>query len=495
MTVTYWWLPLVWIARHALREAEEQCCDAWVVWTFPDAARTYAEALLEAVDFLSGVESAVPLAASGLGRVDHLKRRMTMIMQGTTPRALNWGGLIAVLGLSATMLPLSPTWAQQRPSSMEEAFYRSLVNAHEFNDPSWPFLIKVKDVQGKTLIDATFKHRAARPNAFDMIVQARKAAVEFDTEKGVARVHLDGVEITDPRQDVTLTDGSILEITIPAAADVRADDDEEGTPAFAPDKPVARDPRPRPAAEAQETEIGVIRRVDPKGLDLARIQVLERALLALKDARRIAEKDTPGSRERVRKAMDQLQAELNAMGVGKPVEVHIGSDYDVLRPGDETKVPAYNAPRPGDEMKVPGERTAARPRKPGEATPDPAPTPKAKGPVAGKWHMDDQQPTELERLREEVAARRAALMEAEMRLAKAVKQAAEAQRTPEGKVGAGDRLYEFRYSRSGQGPVEYRVVKPFPRPEDENRIGELEEKLEKLQDEVKSLKKDSPSRH
>src|SRR5262249_2352542 len=35
----YWWLPVVWIARQALREAEEQCCDAWVVSTFPGAAR------------------------------------------------------------------------------------------------------------------------------------------------------------------------------------------------------------------------------------------------------------------------------------------------------------------------------------------------------------------------------------------------------------------------------------------------------------------------
>ena len=32
----YWWHPVVWWARRALREAEEQCCDAWVVWAMPD---------------------------------------------------------------------------------------------------------------------------------------------------------------------------------------------------------------------------------------------------------------------------------------------------------------------------------------------------------------------------------------------------------------------------------------------------------------------------
>ena len=118
VTGLYWWLPVVWIARHALREAEEQCCDAWVVWAFPDATRTYAEALLETLDFLSGAGSAATVAASGLGPVHHLKRRMTMIMQGTTPRALTWSGLLAVLGLSAMLLPLSPTWAQ-RPDDKE----------------------------------------------------------------------------------------------------------------------------------------------------------------------------------------------------------------------------------------------------------------------------------------------------------------------------------------------------------------------------------------
>ena len=41
----YWWHPVVWWARRALREAEEQCCDAWVVWAMPDRSRTYASCL------------------------------------------------------------------------------------------------------------------------------------------------------------------------------------------------------------------------------------------------------------------------------------------------------------------------------------------------------------------------------------------------------------------------------------------------------------------
>jgi hypothetical protein len=116
VTGLYWWLPTVWLARRALREAEEQSCDAWVVWALPDAVRTYAETLLQTVDFLSGAGSSVPVGASGLGHLHQLKRRLTMIMKGTTSRTIGWAGGLLVLTLSAALLPLSPTWAQ-RPES------------------------------------------------------------------------------------------------------------------------------------------------------------------------------------------------------------------------------------------------------------------------------------------------------------------------------------------------------------------------------------------
>jgi beta-lactamase regulating signal transducer with metallopeptidase domain len=73
----YWWHPVAWWARRALQEAEEQCCDAWVVWALPDAALDYAAALVETVAFLSRTGSALPVGASGTGPVPLLKRRLT----------------------------------------------------------------------------------------------------------------------------------------------------------------------------------------------------------------------------------------------------------------------------------------------------------------------------------------------------------------------------------------------------------------------------------
>ncbi len=105
----YWWHPVVWYARREMREAEEQCCDAWVISTLPDTGRTYASALLDTLDFLSTAQSAVPPLASGLGQIADLKRRLTMIMQGNTPRSLTWPGCLAVIALGLTFLPMLPS--------------------------------------------------------------------------------------------------------------------------------------------------------------------------------------------------------------------------------------------------------------------------------------------------------------------------------------------------------------------------------------------------
>lgn len=115
VTGLFWWHPVVWWARHELREAEEQCCDAWVLWALPAAKQSYAQALVETMDFLAGAAAPLPAPASGLGHVHQLKRRLTMILRGNSPRALTWASGLCVLGLAALLLPVWPTWAQPQP--------------------------------------------------------------------------------------------------------------------------------------------------------------------------------------------------------------------------------------------------------------------------------------------------------------------------------------------------------------------------------------------
>ena len=154
MTVmaVYWWHPLVWWARRELHEAEEQCCDAWVVWALASAGegwhalnegkgvgdalfistpvedsgratqarRAYALALLHTVDFFSHARPTLPAPASGVGQVSHLRRRLTMIMNGNTPKSVSAFGWLAVLALGL-LLPLVPVNAQpQSPSPQDE---------------------------------------------------------------------------------------------------------------------------------------------------------------------------------------------------------------------------------------------------------------------------------------------------------------------------------------------------------------------------------------
>jgi beta-lactamase regulating signal transducer with metallopeptidase domain len=121
VTALYWWHPVVWWAQQQLRQAEEQCCDAWVVWALPAAGQTYATMLVETLAFLSKTQPALPLGASGIEQVQQLKRRLAMIMNGTAPRAMSRAAFCAVLGIGALLLPLLPTPAQPSPDQQTVA--------------------------------------------------------------------------------------------------------------------------------------------------------------------------------------------------------------------------------------------------------------------------------------------------------------------------------------------------------------------------------------
>lgn len=99
----YWWHPVVWWGRKQLRIVEEECCDAFVVEHCP--GRVYAGALLATVDFLSNQRVVMPPAASGMGQLEFLKRRLTMIMQGGVAARL--AGLPRFLLLIAAVAGLS----------------------------------------------------------------------------------------------------------------------------------------------------------------------------------------------------------------------------------------------------------------------------------------------------------------------------------------------------------------------------------------------------
>jgi beta-lactamase regulating signal transducer with metallopeptidase domain len=141
VTALYWWNPLVWWARHDLREAEEQCCDAWVTWALPAGNHDYASALVEAVEFASTpnriTPRSLPALASGIGEFRHLKRRLIMIQQGNGNRNLGTTGTLCVCA-AFLLLPLALSRAQQAeraPSNTRSAGAPTQPTAEPEVDP------------------------------------------------------------------------------------------------------------------------------------------------------------------------------------------------------------------------------------------------------------------------------------------------------------------------------------------------------------------------
>ena len=100
---------------HRLHVVEEQCCDAWVTWALPRAEKRYADALIATAEFLSNDARPLPAAASGLGPLLHLERRITMLFRGTKSRRLGLGARIGVLSTALLVLPILPTVGQEEP--------------------------------------------------------------------------------------------------------------------------------------------------------------------------------------------------------------------------------------------------------------------------------------------------------------------------------------------------------------------------------------------
>ncbi|HVX13574.1 MAG TPA: M56 family metallopeptidase [Pirellulales bacterium] len=104
----YWWHPVAWWARRELERAEERCCDALVLWTFPELATAYGHALLDTIDFLAGPRSTLPPVALGFGHVRHLKTRLAAIADGHPRPNLSRGSRWAVALGGLVILPCSP---------------------------------------------------------------------------------------------------------------------------------------------------------------------------------------------------------------------------------------------------------------------------------------------------------------------------------------------------------------------------------------------------
>ena len=116
----YWWHPVVWYARRELREAEEQCCDAWVVSTLPGAGRTYASALVDTLDFLSDGPDRCAAAGQRFGSDFRSQKEADHDSAWHYPAHLSWPGCFGILALGALLLPLLPALQAEPPKPKDD---------------------------------------------------------------------------------------------------------------------------------------------------------------------------------------------------------------------------------------------------------------------------------------------------------------------------------------------------------------------------------------
>ncbi len=118
-TALFWWYPVTWWARRALRRVEERCCDEWVLRLLPGSAGAYAEGLLKSLTFISREGACLPAAASGAGPARDLETRLKEILM-TRPRPqLSPGLRLALAAGAAVGLAVFPTHAQSRPADRD----------------------------------------------------------------------------------------------------------------------------------------------------------------------------------------------------------------------------------------------------------------------------------------------------------------------------------------------------------------------------------------
>jgi lipopolysaccharide export system permease protein len=157
---------------------------------------------------------------------------------GLSAMILIWPSILLALVLSVTLNHLSGSFIPEANTAgkkvivnnLEDYFYKKLKMDHHYDLPQW--VIHVKDIQGREMIGPLFKKRAERRDqpaflpraadaeeqgAFDMVIEAKRARVEFDFARDKVHVYFKEAVISKAgadRSEANVKDTSI-DIDIP----------------------------------------------------------------------------------------------------------------------------------------------------------------------------------------------------------------------------------------------------------------------------------------
>jgi beta-lactamase regulating signal transducer with metallopeptidase domain len=120
-TALFWWYPVTWWARRALRRSEERCCDEWVLRLLPCCAEAYANGLLKSLAFVAQRTGALPSLASGAGPVEDIEARLKEILMTRPVPRLAAPVRLTLAAAAALGLAVFPTHAQSSAKKDEPA--------------------------------------------------------------------------------------------------------------------------------------------------------------------------------------------------------------------------------------------------------------------------------------------------------------------------------------------------------------------------------------
>ena len=120
-TALFWWYPVTWWARRALRRAEERCCDEWVLRLLPRCAEAYANGLLKSLTFVAHRTVSLPSLASGAGPVEDIEARLKEILMTRPVPRLAAPLRLTLAAAAALGLAVFPTHAQSSATKDEPA--------------------------------------------------------------------------------------------------------------------------------------------------------------------------------------------------------------------------------------------------------------------------------------------------------------------------------------------------------------------------------------
>ena len=192
----FWWNPLVWWASRQLRQAEEECCDAWVLWALPESNRSYGKALLWTVEFLAERRTVSVVAGTAFSG-SLFKRRIELIMNQKLNHRMSWSAFVAVIVLGMFVLPA----AAQKRSDDGTATVHESTNDPKSTPSGGGETDRLKSAVENRDIEARIEH-------LERLVQELSETVKRPAADNNTRRQINKGERTIPREiDVWFTVG------------------------------------------------------------------------------------------------------------------------------------------------------------------------------------------------------------------------------------------------------------------------------------------------